>query len=216
MQIQDNPSRCVIPILETYEFWLSIKRDENRFCCAFIREGCLCVKMSVGACMPATYRPIRYLGSQEFFISKSGKCWYIGVTGNQGHDGWKHLLSSPKNNSLVNGFESNFEHGEMPSTQVRRAKLCQDLNCNMRDRRFSTDERISTTVASLFAQFGYNGVSTRETATAAEGNELTIYRHYHRKRGLYLAVLGAELQRVQLRGELLTRLAEAQNDRTAR
>ncbi|MGC1420862.1 MAG: TetR/AcrR family transcriptional regulator [Terracidiphilus sp.] len=81
--------------------------------------------------------------------------------------------------------------------------------------RGGTEERILTTAASLFSQFGYNGVSTREIASAAEVNEVTIYRHYPRKRDLYVAVLGAELQRVQLRGELLTRLAEAQNGRTA-
>jgi AcrR family transcriptional regulator len=79
----------------------------------------------------------------------------------------------------------------------------------------STEERILTTSASLFAQFGYNGVSTREIASAAEVNEVTIYRHYPRKRDLYLAVLGAELQRVHLRGELLARVAEAPNGRAA-
>jgi AcrR family transcriptional regulator len=72
-----------------------------------------------------------------------------------------------------------------------------------------------STAASLFAKFGYNGVSTREIASAAEVSEVTIYRHYPRKRDLYVAVLGAELQRVQLRGELLTRLAEAPNGRAA-
>ncbi len=81
--------------------------------------------------------------------------------------------------------------------------------------RGGTEERILTTSAALFAQFGYNGVSTREIAASAEVNEVTIYRHYPRKRDLYLAVLGAELQRVHLRGELLTRLAEAQSGRTA-
>jgi AcrR family transcriptional regulator len=81
--------------------------------------------------------------------------------------------------------------------------------------RGSAEERILTTAASLFAQFGYNGVSTREIASAAEVNEVTIYRHYPRKRDLYLAVLVAELQRVHLRGELLTKLAEAQSGRTA-
>jgi AcrR family transcriptional regulator len=81
--------------------------------------------------------------------------------------------------------------------------------------RGSTEERILTTAASLFAQFGYNGVSTREIASTAEVNEVTIYRHFPRKRDLYLAVLGTELQRVQLRGELLKRVAEAQNGRMA-
>src|SRR5277367_1112653 len=81
--------------------------------------------------------------------------------------------------------------------------------------RGSTEERILTTAASLFAQFGYNGVSTREIAASAEVNEVTIYRHFPRKRDLYVAVLSAELQRVHLRGELLTRLAEARTGRSA-
>jgi len=81
--------------------------------------------------------------------------------------------------------------------------------------RGGTEERILTTAAALFAQFGYNGVSTREIASSAEVNEVTIYRHYPRKRDLYLAVLSAELQRVHLRGELLARLAEATNGREA-
>jgi AcrR family transcriptional regulator len=82
-------------------------------------------------------------------------------------------------------------------------------------RRAVKEERILTTAAKLFAQCGYNGVSTREIAASAEVNEVTLYRHYPRKRDLYLAALSAELNRVQLRGELLTRLAAAQTGRTA-
>ena len=81
--------------------------------------------------------------------------------------------------------------------------------------RGSAQERILTTAAVLFAKFGYKGVSTREIAATAAVNEVTIYRHYPRKRDLYLAVLSFELQRVHLRGELLTRLAEAQSARAA-
>jgi len=81
--------------------------------------------------------------------------------------------------------------------------------------RGGTEERILATAAALFAQFGYNGVSTREIASSAEVNEVTIYRHYPRKRDLYVAVLSAELQRVHLRGELLMRLAEAETGRMA-
>jgi len=81
--------------------------------------------------------------------------------------------------------------------------------------RGGAEERILATAATLFAQFGYNGVSTREIASSAEVNEVTIYRHFPRKRDLYLAVLSSELQRVHLRGELLSRLAEAQNGRAA-
>lgn len=77
------------------------------------------------------------------------------------------------------------------------------------------EQRILSTAAALFARFGYNGVSTREIASSAAVNEVTIYRHFPRKRDLYLAVLSAELQRVHLRGELLTQLAEARSGRTA-
>jgi len=81
--------------------------------------------------------------------------------------------------------------------------------------RGSAQERILTAAAVLFAKFGYNGVSTRKIAAAADVNEVTIYRHYPCKRDLYLAVLSFELQRVHLRGELLTRLAEAESARAA-
>lgn len=81
--------------------------------------------------------------------------------------------------------------------------------------RGGTDERILTTAASLFAQFGYNGVSTREIAAEADVNEVTIYRHFPRKRDLYLAVLSTELQQVHLQGDLLTRLAGAESGKQA-
>jgi AcrR family transcriptional regulator len=81
--------------------------------------------------------------------------------------------------------------------------------------RGGAEVRILTTAANLFAQFGYNGVSTREIAAVAEVNEVTIYRHFPRKRDLYLAVLSTELQRVHLQGDLLTRLAAAENGRQA-
>lgn len=81
--------------------------------------------------------------------------------------------------------------------------------------RGGAEVRILRTAAALFAQFGYNGVSTREIAAAAEVSEVTIYRHFPRKRDLYLAVLSAELEGVQVRGELLTRLAQAQTGRAA-
>lgn len=81
--------------------------------------------------------------------------------------------------------------------------------------RGGAEERILATAASLFARFGYNGVSTREIAAAADVNEVTIYRHFPRKRDLYLAVMSAELQRVHLRGELLSKLAGAADGRAA-
>ena len=77
------------------------------------------------------------------------------------------------------------------------------------------EARILASAAGLFANYGYNGVSTRDIASGAGVNEVTIYRHYPRKRDLYLAVLDAELQQIKLRGELLARIAEAQDARAA-
>ena len=79
----------------------------------------------------------------------------------------------------------------------------------------TSQERILATAASLFARHGYNATSTREIAAKAEVNEVTIYRYFRRKRDLYCAALEAELAKVQLRGELLARVAEAKDGRTA-
>lgn len=76
-------------------------------------------------------------------------------------------------------------------------------------------DRILTSATQLFAQFGYKGVSTREIASAAQVNEVTLFRHYPRKHDLYLAVMESGLQEVQLRGDLLARIAEAGDGRTA-
>ena len=78
----------------------------------------------------------------------------------------------------------------------------------------STAERILSTSAGLFARFGYNGVSTRDIALAAGVNEVTVYRHFPRKRDLYLAALDSELRRVQLGGDLLAEIAEAEDVQT--
>jgi len=77
------------------------------------------------------------------------------------------------------------------------------------------NERILAAATTLFAQFGYYSVSTREIATAAQVNEVTVFRHYPRKHDLYVAVLKSRLEHVSLRGDLLSRIAEAEDGRTA-
>jgi len=77
------------------------------------------------------------------------------------------------------------------------------------------ESRILASAARMFANYGYNGVSTRDIASKAGVNEVTIYRHYPRKRDLYVAVLDAELQQVKLRGDLLAAIAEACNGKSA-
>jgi AcrR family transcriptional regulator len=79
--------------------------------------------------------------------------------------------------------------------------------------RGDVEGRILASATGLFANFGYNGVSIRDIAGHACVNEVTIYRHYPRKRDLYVAVLAAELQQVKLGGDLLVRIAEARDTR---
>lgn len=78
-----------------------------------------------------------------------------------------------------------------------------------------TEERILAAAISLFGSRGYHGVSTRDIATSANVNEVTIYRHYPRKRDLYVAALSAELERVHLGGAKLREIAEAPDARQA-
>jgi AcrR family transcriptional regulator len=81
--------------------------------------------------------------------------------------------------------------------------------------KIDAEARILASAAEMFSSFGYNGVSTRDIASGAGVNEVTIYRHYPKKRDLYVAVLDAELQQVKLRGDLLAAIAEAADARTA-
>lgn len=76
-------------------------------------------------------------------------------------------------------------------------------------------ERMLATATSLFALHGFNGVSTREIAAAAQVNEVTIFRHYPKKRDLYLAVMKSGLEQLHLRGDLLAGIAEAGDGQTA-
>jgi AcrR family transcriptional regulator len=76
------------------------------------------------------------------------------------------------------------------------------------------EARILAAAATLFAQCGYAGVSTRDIASAADVNEVTVYRHFPHKRDLYLATLESVLQQVRLSGDLLAKIAEARDGRT--
>lgn len=90
-----------------------------------------------------------------------------------------------------------------------RADFFLSMNETQNDGVCSTQERVLAAAVELFAQHGYNGVSTRAIASKARVNEITIYRYYARKRELYRAVLESELKKIHLQGDLLSGLAEA-------
>jgi TetR/AcrR family transcriptional regulator len=102
---------------------------------------------------------------------------------------------------------------ELPLRGNRAPKIRMTRGAN--GGRGDAESRILTTAAERFASFGYNGVSTRDIASGAGVNEVTIYRHYPRKRDLYVAVLDSELQKVKLSGDLLAKVAEAGDAKTA-
>ena len=75
----------------------------------------------------------------------------------------------------------------------------------------STDvqKRIIAAATELFARSGYRGTTTRQIASEASVNEVTIYRRYGCKRNLYCAVVESELESIDLRKDILTRLGAA-------
>jgi AcrR family transcriptional regulator len=78
-----------------------------------------------------------------------------------------------------------------------------------------TRERILAAAVSLFAQFGYCGVSTREIAHLAKVNEITVYRYYPKKHDLFMAAVESEMQKLHIRPELVTRLMSAPDLRSS-
>jgi AcrR family transcriptional regulator len=73
----------------------------------------------------------------------------------------------------------------------------------------NVQQRILATATELFARFGYRGTTTRQIASEAGVNEVTIYRHYGCKRNLYCYVVESELQSIHLREDILARLRAA-------
>ncbi len=57
---------------------------------------------------------------------------------------------------------------------------------------------IITAAASLFAQKGFNGTTTREIAKTAGISEALLFRHFPTKRALYAAIIAARSQLSQL------------------
>jgi AcrR family transcriptional regulator len=70
-------------------------------------------------------------------------------------------------------------------------------------------ERILTAATQLFARLGYRGTTTRQIASEAGVNEVTIYRRYGSKRKLYCAVIESELDSIDLRKDILALLGSA-------
>ena len=72
-----------------------------------------------------------------------------------------------------------------------------------------------TAAAALFARAGFNGVTTRDIAQSANVSEGNIFRYFPSKRELFIAAIDFELGKLQVRAELLDRIAESGDSRKA-
>jgi AcrR family transcriptional regulator len=78
-----------------------------------------------------------------------------------------------------------------------------------------TANRIVEAAVQLFSRQGYAASSTHEIARLAGVSEVTVFRHFPRKRDLFWAATESRLRRLRINQELRSRLESDENPRTA-
>src|SRR6202140_1049727 len=78
-----------------------------------------------------------------------------------------------------------------------------------------TQDRILEAAVQLFSRQGYSGSSTHEIARLAGVSEVTVFRHFPRKRDLFWAAAESRLRRIRMSRELRVRLERDENPGTA-
>jgi AcrR family transcriptional regulator len=79
----------------------------------------------------------------------------------------------------------------------------------------STEARIVEAAVQLFSRQGFVASSTHEIARLAGVSEVTVFRHFPRKRDLFWAATESRLRRLRISQELRGRLESDENPRTA-
>jgi AcrR family transcriptional regulator len=79
----------------------------------------------------------------------------------------------------------------------------------------STKDRIVEAAVQLFSRQGFAGSSTHEIARLAGVSEVTVFRHFARKKDLFWAATESRLRRLRISKELRGRLDADENPRTA-
>jgi AcrR family transcriptional regulator len=79
----------------------------------------------------------------------------------------------------------------------------------------STKDRIVEAAVQLFSRQGFAGSSTHEIARLAGVSEVTVFRHFPRKKDLFWAATESRLRRLRISKELRARLDADENPRTA-
>jgi AcrR family transcriptional regulator len=78
-----------------------------------------------------------------------------------------------------------------------------------------TENRIVEAAVQLFSRQGFAAGSTHEIARLAGVSEVTVFRHFPRKRDLFWAATESRLRRLRISKELRGRLESDENPRTA-
>src|ERR1700730_18277294 len=79
----------------------------------------------------------------------------------------------------------------------------------------STANRIVEAAVQLFSRQGFAASSTHEIARLDGVSEVTVFRHFPRKRDLFWAATESRLRRLRISRELRNRLESDENPRTA-
>jgi AcrR family transcriptional regulator len=79
----------------------------------------------------------------------------------------------------------------------------------------STEDRIIEAAVQLFSRQGFTGSSTFEIARLAGVSEVTVFRHFPKKKELFWAATESRLRRLRISKELQKRLEVDENPRTA-
>src|SRR5579863_7370802 len=78
-----------------------------------------------------------------------------------------------------------------------------------------TQDRILDAAVQLFSRQGFAGSSTHEIARLAGVSEVTVFRHFPRKKDLFWAATESRLRRLRISLELRNRLKSDESPRTA-
>ncbi len=79
----------------------------------------------------------------------------------------------------------------------------------------NSDQKILAAAFTLFARDGFRGTSTRDIASLAQVNEVTIFRHYRNKRELFRVTVETQLQDLKIQEDLGLRLASTEDPSSA-
>jgi len=85
----------------------------------------------------------------------------------------------------------------------------------MQRSRNSTENRIIEAAVQLFSRQGFEGSSTNQIARLAGVSEVTLFRHFPRKRDLFWAAVESRLGRLRIGKELRSRLENDEDPKTA-